>query len=136
MENKKGISLVEIIVCLIIIGIAAAIIVPNIVNSIEQTKAQAAKNNLLAISAAQQKYFEDNNSAYCVLAGCGDTTANLYGALGLNITTNDPFTYTCAIPNPAPVLPAYICTATDGTVTLTTTGIGVNCTVGGAECPS
>jgi len=123
----------EIIVVLVIMGIAAAFIIPNLISSMEQTKAQAAKNNLLAISAAQQKYFEDtNNVSYC-LTGCGDTTANINNNLHLSIASNDPFTYSCS----SAAVP-YQCTASDGTDTLTlsisSVGAAVSCS--GSYCPS
>lgn len=123
MAGRKGFTLIELIVVAVIVGLLAAFAIPNLINSIEQTKAQEAKNNLLAISAAQQKYFEDNGSYY-------------YGAspianLSLSAVANDRFSYNCSNAS----VP-YQCTATDGTVTLTTTGSGVNCTVGGGYCPS
>jgi type II secretory pathway pseudopilin PulG len=131
MSVSKAFSLIEIIVILVILGIVTAIVIPNLVNSIEQTKAQQAKNNLLAISAAQEKYFEDYGY-YCSNQApnpsCG---SNPIANLSLSAVTGDPFSYSCSNTS----LP-YQCNATDGTVTLTTTGSGVNCTVGGSRCPS
>jgi prepilin-type N-terminal cleavage/methylation domain-containing protein len=136
MTSQKGFTLVEIVVALIIVGIGAALVVPNLINSMEQTKAQAAKNNLLAISAKQQKYYEDYGY-YCSdqapNATCG-SAANLMSNLSLTTTSGDPFTYSCAGA-------AYTCTADDtakgGSVTLTVTNTGVvSCTAGGGNCPS
>lgn len=129
---RRGFSLLEIMAVLVILGGAAAIAVTGLFVSIERTKAQAAKNNLLAISAAQQKYFEDYGY-YCVQTGCGDTTANLYAGLRLDMTANDPFGYSCVAASP------YSCTASDGTVTLILNPNGgppVSCTKGGGYCPS
>jgi type II secretory pathway pseudopilin PulG len=127
MSVSKAFSLVEIIVILVILGIVTAIAIPNLVNSIEQTKAQQAKNNLLAISAAQEKYFEDYGY-YCTGPSCG---SNPIANLSLSAVTGDPFSYACSNASSP-----YQCSATDGTVTLTTTGSGVNCTIGGSRCPS
>jgi prepilin-type N-terminal cleavage/methylation domain-containing protein len=135
---KQGFTLIEVIVAVVIVGIAAAFVVPNVMVSIEQSNAQAAKNNLSAISAAQAKFNEDY-SAYCISTGanptgytalCGDTTTDLNINLHLTSSTSDPFSYSCT-GLPAP----YQCTATDGTVTLVTSGAGVSCTVGGVDCP-
>jgi len=131
MPGRRAFTLLEIIVVLVILGLMAAIAVPALFVSVEQTRAQAAKNNLLAISAAQQKYFEDRGG-YCVPTNnsCGNTQANLFSSLSLDMTASDPFNYSCVAGSP------YLCTASDSHATLTTTGSGVNCTVGGSYCPS
>jgi prepilin-type N-terminal cleavage/methylation domain-containing protein len=108
MAGRKGFTLIEIIVVLAIAGIAAAIAIPNLINSIEQTKAQEAKNNLLAISAAQEKYFEDHGSYYYGV----NPNANL----SLSSVTGDPFSYSCSITFQN--IP-YNCTAGDNRDTLT-----------------
>lgn len=111
--GKQGFTLIEIIAVLVIMGLAVAFAIFGLIASVEQTKAQQVQNNLLAISAAQQKYFEDNAS-YCVQVGCGDTKANLNSHLFLSIS--DSFNYSCL--TVAGNIP-YNCTATDGTDTLT-----------------
>jgi prepilin-type N-terminal cleavage/methylation domain-containing protein len=111
MTTSKGFTMIEILVVLIIIGLGAAFIIPNLTTSVELSRAQTAKQNLLAISASQQKYFEDNG-AYCVGA-LGAGTNALYACLRLQ--TSDSFTYTCVAAGGN--IP-YNCTATDGTDTL------------------
>ena len=137
MAASKGFTLMEIVVVLVIVGIAAAVTIPNLTNSIEQTKAQEAKNNLLAISAAQEKYFEDHGSYYY--------GANPIANLSLDVVANDPFSYSCSATG-QPIL--YNCTASDGRVSLLLdpNNSSVNncpagqqpvcCTAGGASCPS
>ena len=107
MSVSKGFTLVEIIVALFIVGILAAITIPSYVASMEQTNAQAAKNNLMSISAAEQKYYEDHGIYY--------TGGNLMATLSLTTATNDAFTYSCTVT--AQTIP-YNCTASDGTVTI------------------
>lgn len=140
--KKKGFTLLEIIVVLVIVGLLAAFSVSIFSASIEQTKAQMAEQNLMAISAAQQKYYEDNNGVYC-LAGCADNVAGIYTNLHLSIS--DGFTYQCSSVPPT----VYTCTAQDSTDSITM-GVASNanngvlmpticCTVlqGGANnCPS
>ena len=130
---KKGFTLIELLVVLVIIGVFLMFISPNIRTFIEQGKSQTAKNNLLAISAAQQKYYEEN-SAYCY-GICGSSLANLNANLQLGAPLNDSFNYVCSNP-PAP----YRCVATNGSVTLTMTvssGVSINCTGGinNSYCP-
>ncbi len=129
MASDKGFSMIEIVVVLIIVGILAAFTIPVFVSTIEQTKAQAAKNNLLAIAAAQQKYFEDQTpNAFCT-ASC-TTTATINSNLKLGI--QDPVNYSCSTAGAY-----YTCTWNDGTDTLTLavnaagTGVAVTCVPGG-----
>ena len=119
MKSKKGFSLAEIIVVLVIVGIAAAVTIPSVINSVELSKAQSMTNNLLAIVTAQQKFYEDNSpSIFCVQtvpgAGCGGTTASLFSNLRLNSADN--FTYTCF--TTGETIP-YNCRATDTVDTIT-----------------
>ena len=47
MAQRKGFTLMEIIVVLMIIGVCVALTFPNFYSSTQQTSAQTAKNNLL-----------------------------------------------------------------------------------------
>lgn len=53
-KNRKGFSLVELIVCLVIMAILAAALVPTLIGYIKQTRQSNAKNEAAAcVSAAQ-----------------------------------------------------------------------------------
>lgn len=148
MTVQKGFTLFETLVVLIILGVVVAFLLPNLIVSVEKSKAQTAKNNLLAISAAQTKYYEDN-SKYCI-ANC-TTIASIDQHLLLTIASNDPFSYSCFVGAVGMgCTQPYYCTATanDGSVTLTLNviqsaspactviGANVSCTAGGVYCPS
>ena len=98
MAASKGFTLIEIIIILTIIGISAMIAIPYLVVSAEQTKAQVAKNNLYAIAAAQQKYYEDYGSYCTATTGntvpCADNTADLN--TNLRVSISDSFNYSCS----------------------------------------
>ena len=101
MTNRKGLSLVEILVVLIIVGILAAIALPNYSNYILQQKIQAAENNLNAMVAAQQKYYEDH-ATYCVTDNNLCNPSTISHDLSLSMGT-DTFSYHCQ--NPPGILP-------------------------------
>jgi prepilin-type N-terminal cleavage/methylation domain-containing protein len=135
MAQREGFTLIEVIVVLVIVGLAAAFALPNFLQSMEQTRASAAKNNLLAISAGQAKYYEDNNNAYYASASyAANDLGNINAKFHLSMFSTDTFSYACK----TSVTP-YECKAWDGTVTLIlnpTSSPPVNCTVGGNFCPS
>jgi len=118
MAVRKGLTLIEIIVVMIIIGILVAIALPNYNAYMEQTRAQTAQNNLLAIAAGQAKYYEDYGK-YCV----NDTSANCgsLSSLSLNlsmiVSLDGPFSYNCSSSGAGSL--SFQCSANDGTDYLT-----------------
>jgi type IV pilus assembly protein PilE len=98
MLGRKGMTLMEIIVVLIIIGIAAAVVIPNFSTPMAKSRAQNAVNNLLAIYSAQQNFYNNNNNNYCFSPGafpnCGSLAA-INTALSLNIPDDGSYTYQC-----------------------------------------
>ncbi len=129
MADRQGFTLLEIIVVMIIVATTAAVVLPSLNTAMEQTRAQAAKNNLFAISAAQSKYNEDHG-IYCT-TGCANTNAALNSNL---IAAVDLFSYTCS--DTAEAIP-YNCAASDGTDTLTLDpNANVTCSGPSGDCPS
>jgi general secretion pathway protein G len=116
MAARKGFTLIEILIVLIIVGIVVAIAVPNFIASVEQTKAQTAQNNLMAIAAGQSKYYEDHGNYCTPTYSCGNTQSSLYASLSLSMTANDQFIYSCSS-----LGSSYSCTAQDISDTLTLT---------------
>ena len=62
LRNKKGFTLIELMIVVAIIGILAAIAIPNFLKFQAKSKQSEAKTNLKAVYTAETSYFGENNS--------------------------------------------------------------------------
>ena len=62
MMEKKGFTLIELMIVVAIIGILAAIAIPNFLKFQAKAKQSEAKNNLSAIFTSETAYFGENNT--------------------------------------------------------------------------
>lgn len=96
-KNRKGFSLVELIVCLVIMAILAAALVPTLIGYIKQTRQSNYKNECAsAVSAAQtiiSSAYADSNSTYNNQSDAGkDVKINSAGT-GLEAVSADTDVY-------------------------------------------
>ena len=75
-NRKRGFTLIEIMIVVLIIGILLAIAVPNFVRAREASRAKACVSNLKQIQSAKEQYAMDNR----VAEGGAAADTNLYGA--------------------------------------------------------
>ena len=66
--NKKGFTLVEIMIVVAIIGLLAAIGIPSFQKARDNSRAKACVNNLRMIAAGTEQYMMDNNTTSATLA--------------------------------------------------------------------
>lgn len=63
-DNKSGFTLIEMLIVIIILGILAMVIIPQITVSTEDAKVSTLKANLTGIRSAIEVYYAQHNQAY------------------------------------------------------------------------
>ncbi len=78
MRNEKGFTLIELLIVVVIIGILAAIAIPQFASTKEKAFDAAAKSDLRNLMTAEEAYFSDSQ-AYTAATVAAGTTADLDG---------------------------------------------------------
>lgn len=60
MRKQSGFTLIEVIVVLVILGILASIVAPNVIGNVDKSRVVKAKQDIRAIESALQMYRVDN----------------------------------------------------------------------------
>ncbi len=64
MKRMRGFTLIELVIVVVIIGILAGAVVPNILPRLKQTQINRAKGDISVLSSAIDLYALDNNNSY------------------------------------------------------------------------
>ena len=88
LRNKKGFTLIELMIVVAIIGILAAIAIPNFLKFQAKSKQSEAKTNLKGVYTAETSYFGENN----VYGSFDDVNWEPVGAARYHYTINNSLT--------------------------------------------
>lgn len=81
MHKQRGVTLIELVVVMIIVGILAAVAIPSYRNYVLRSQRSDAKDALLALATQQEKYYLQCNTYATVIAGAPNCVAGeLQGA--------------------------------------------------------
>src|SRR5580765_2346100 len=96
-RNTRGFTLIELLIVIAIIGILAAIAIPNLLNAVQRGKQKRSMADMRALATAIETYNVDNNFFPSAACDPGVFTAT-GGTLALTSFTNLTPTYIARVP--------------------------------------
>ena len=76
VKNRDGFTLIEMLIVIIILGILAMVIIPQITVSTEDAKVSTLKANLAGMRRAIEVYYAQHNMTYPVVNAAGGSAGD------------------------------------------------------------
>jgi len=92
LKNHKGITLIELLIIVVIIGTLAVLAVPRFMDGTMKSRQFVAKATLLEIAIAEQDYFFANGYYADLTVNC--VAGEQFPTLGYTIRENTPYSFT------------------------------------------
>ena len=93
-KNRKGFTLIELMIVVVIIGILAALAIPRFMRATTKSKQSEAKNILKQIYTMEHAYRQENNVYWFTGNAANAGSPNTFAPIGVEIMTSARYTYT------------------------------------------
>jgi type IV pilus assembly protein PilA len=133
--NRKGFTLVEIMIVVAIIALLAAIAIPNLLSAKKTANEAAAKASVRSLSTAAEVFATSHNGVYPAAVGSSSSAGGLYdfinsapsycAGVGGEGSLVQGYTYSCTLTAGGYTIVAAPSSAASGTATYTATTGGV-----------